>query len=125
MSLARVQQLLSKAKAAAEPMYKIAREQSVKQYDNVMSKGQQYVVKDKDASDKLLKQWFFTNLSRLPAEIAQAKGEANFLRGRLSQFRELPVTEMAVYAGFAAEVYAWFAIGEIVGRGGSLTGYDI
>lgn len=64
MSLARVQQLLSKAKAAAEPIYKIAREQSVKQYDNVMSKGQQYVVKDKEASDKLLKQWFFTNLSR-------------------------------------------------------------
>ena len=64
MSLARAQQLLSKAKAAAEPAYKIAREQSIKQYDNVMSKGQQYVVKDKEAADKLLKQWFFTNLSR-------------------------------------------------------------
>ena len=33
--------------------------------------------------------------------------------------------QMAVYAGFAAEVYAWFAIGEIVGRGGSLTGYNL
>jgi len=26
-------------------------------------------------------------------------------------------------AVFAAEVYAWFCVGEIVGRGGKLTGY--
>jgi hypothetical protein len=32
---------------------------------------------------------------------------------------------MAVYVGFAAELYAWFVIGEIVGRGGSLTGYNV
>jgi F-type H+-transporting ATPase subunit g len=64
MSLARLQQVASKAKAAAEPLYKVAREQSVKQYDNLMSKGTEYVVKDKAAADKLLKQWFFTNLSR-------------------------------------------------------------
>lgn len=64
MSLARVQQLVTKARAAAEPAYKIAKEQTVKQYDNLMTKGSEYVVKDKEASDKLLKQWFFTNLSR-------------------------------------------------------------
>ena len=64
MSLARVQQLATKAKAAAEPIAKIAREQTVKQYDNLMSKGQDYVVKDKAAADKLFKQWFFTNMAR-------------------------------------------------------------
>lgn len=30
--------------------------------------------------------------------------------------------QVAIYAGFLAELYAWFCIGEIVGRGGSLTG---
>jgi F-type H+-transporting ATPase subunit g len=64
MSIARLQQVASKAKAAAEPLYKVAREQSVKQYDNLMATGADYVVKDKAAADKLLKQWFFTNLSR-------------------------------------------------------------
>ncbi|KAG7667195.1 hypothetical protein NADE_003008 [Nannochloris sp. 'desiccata'] len=122
MSLARLQQVASKAKAAAEPLYKVAREQSVKQYDNLMAKGADYVVKDKAAADKLLKQWFFTNLSRVPSEIAQAKQEATMWRGRLSQFSELP---MATYAGFVAEVYAWFAIGEIIGRGGTLSGYNV
>ena len=56
--------MASKAKSAAEPLYKVAKEQTVKQYDSLMSKGQDYVVKDKAAADKLLKQWFFTNLSR-------------------------------------------------------------
>jgi len=32
---------------------------------------------------------------------------------------------MATYVGFAAEIYAWFAIGEIIGRGGSLNGYSV
>lgn len=32
---------------------------------------------------------------------------------------------MATYLGFAAELYAWFVIGEIIGRGGSLTGYNV
>lgn len=32
---------------------------------------------------------------------------------------------MATYAAFFAEAYAWFAIGEIVGRGGSITGYNV
>ena len=37
----------------------------------------------------------------------------------------LPCLQVATYVGFAAELYAWFCIGEIVGRGGSLTGYNV
>ena len=33
--------------------------------------------------------------------------------------------QMATYLGFAAELYAWFVVGEVIGRGGSLTGYQI
>jgi len=92
-----------------------------------------------------------SHICRVPSEISQAKQEATVWRGRLSQFSELPVTEarkfytylyllvlirtsltillislqMATYAGFVAEVYAWFAIGEIIGRGGSISGYSV
>jgi hypothetical protein len=31
---------------------------------------------------------------------------------------------VAVYGAFGAELFAMFVIGEIVGRGGTLTGYD-
>lgn len=36
-----------------------------------------------------------------------------------------PAPQLATYLAFGAEVYAWFCIGEIIGRGGSLTGYSI
>lgn len=32
--------------------------------------------------------------------------------------------QAAIYVGFAAEVFAWFCVGEIVGRGFSLSGYS-
>ena len=31
--------------------------------------------------------------------------------------------QVGIAALFTAEVYAWFCVGEVVGRGGSLTGY--
>ena len=33
--------------------------------------------------------------------------------------------QLATYLAFGAEIYAWFCVGEIVGRGGSITGYNI
>lgn len=56
--------LVSKAKAATEPAWKVARTETVKQYESLMSKNSQYVVKDSAAADKLLKQYVFTQLSR-------------------------------------------------------------
>ena len=34
-----------------------------------------------------------------------------------------PPQQVGTAALFTAEVYAWFCVGEIVGRGGSITGY--
>lgn len=61
---ARLAALASKARAAAEPAWTKARAETVKQYDALMSSNQQYVVKDKEAADKLLKQYVFTQLSK-------------------------------------------------------------
>ena len=57
--------------------------------------------------------------------MAHSKEEWGVLKSKWGGVRELPMTEVATYAGFAAEVYAWFVIGEIIGRGGSLTGYAL
>lgn len=61
---ARIQQVVSKAKAAVQPAYTTARKELVKQYDDLMAKNSQYVVKDAEKADKLLKQYTFTQLSR-------------------------------------------------------------
>lgn len=36
----------------------------------------------------------------------------------------LPATQVGWYGAFAAELFALFCVGEIVGRGGSLTEYS-
>lgn len=61
---ARLTQALSKLRAAAEPAWNTASKEVVKQYSSVMEKNAEYVVKDKAAADKLLKQYVFTNLAK-------------------------------------------------------------
>jgi len=64
MSISRVTEMLGRAWRTAEPTIKRLQTETVKQYDTVMAKNAEYVVKDKDQADKLLRQWFFTQLSR-------------------------------------------------------------
>jgi F-type H+-transporting ATPase subunit g len=121
----RLQQLASKAKQALDPMYRAARTETVKQYETMMKNNAEYVVKDDAAADKLAKQWFFTKMSKVPAGIEHSQKEMGELRGKLGHWTDLSAQEMGTYLAFAAELYAWFSIGEILGRGGSITGYDI
>lgn len=121
----RLQQLASSAKRALDPMYKAARTETVKQYEVMMKNNAEYVVKDDAAAEKLAKQWFFTKMSKIPGGIQHSEQELGVLKGKLSHVTELSAQEMGMYLGFAAELFAWFSIGEIIGRGGSITGYDI
>ena len=64
MAAARLQQLLQRARGLAEPAMKTVQSQTVKQYEAIMAQNSEYVVKDKAHADKLLRQWFFTQLAR-------------------------------------------------------------
>ena len=46
------------------------------------------------------------------------------VRAAVRHWRDLSLGEVGTAAAFGAECFAWFCVGEIVGRGGSLTGYD-
>ncbi|KAK9842225.1 hypothetical protein WJX81_001410 [Elliptochloris bilobata] len=87
----------------------------------------EYVVRDQEAADKLLKQWFYTKLSRIPGTAERMREDAKALAEKWPHMRrgELSLTEVATYLGFTAELYAWFCVGEIIGRGGTLTGYSV
>ncbi|EEH60308.1 uncharacterized protein MICPUCDRAFT_50408 [Micromonas pusilla CCMP1545] len=52
-----------------------------------------------------------------------AQGEIKVLESKWKGRMDLPMTEIGVGALFTAEVYAWFCVGEVLGRGGSITGY--
>ncbi len=47
------------------------------------------------------------------------------MKQRLLARNELKLEEVGIAALFAGECYAWFCVGEIVGRGGTLTGYRV
>ena len=60
----RIAPLFNKVHQTVTPVYSATEKQLVQQYDKIMKGGEQYVVKDKAQADKLLKQWFYTNMSR-------------------------------------------------------------
>jgi F-type H+-transporting ATPase subunit g len=170
MSIARIHQMASKAKTAAEPAYNIARTEVLKQYETLMANNKQYVLEKPEQANDMLKKWFYTKMSRLvaqfrsaihtfrytlinqaplrpsslltpslplslclflflqsriPAGIDQCQKEADFVKKRFAIWKELSATEAGMYVAFGAELFAWFCVGEIVGRGGSINGYNI
>ena len=60
----RIGPLINKVQQTVTPVYSATEKQLVQQYDKIMKGGEQYVVKDKAQADRLLKQWFYTNMSR-------------------------------------------------------------
>ncbi len=61
---ARLGPLMSKLEGTVKPAYNATEKVVVEQYDKILKGGEQYVVKDPAEADKLLKKWFYTNLSR-------------------------------------------------------------
>ncbi len=60
----RIGPLINKVQQTVTPVLNATEKQLIQQYDKLMKGGQQYVVKDMAQADKLLKQWFYTNMSR-------------------------------------------------------------
>jgi F-type H+-transporting ATPase subunit g len=125
MATQRLAQLATHAKKIVEPVYKAARSETVHSYEQMMKANAEYVVSDPVAAEKLAKQWFYTKMSQVPGGIKASEAELGQLKGKLRNWKDLSAQEMGVLLAFGAELFAWFSIGEIVGRGGSITGYDI
>lgn len=96
---------------------------AVEWYTGLMARNAQYVVTDPVAVEKLGKQMVFSNMAKLPAAVQAAQGDMRVVQQKWNGRMDLPMAEVGTAALFSAEVYAWFCVGEIVGRGGGLTGY--
>ena len=94
-----------------------------KSLETTIAKNAEYIVKDEAAAAKLPKQLVYTNLARVPKAIEIAEKEAKMVKEQWAKVDEMSVKELGVAALFGLETYAWFCVGEIIGRGGSLTGY--
>lgn len=122
---ARAAQIAQQVQKTVRPTYEWSEKQAVDQYRKLMAANEQYVVKDKDAAEKLLKQYVFTNLARIPQAVEASQKDYGTVRNKFSRISDMPLPELGTYLLFAGEVYAWFCVGEIVGRGFTLGGYKI
>merc|ERR1711985_60921 len=109
---AAIQNLMKSTKSLAEVASKTVGSKVTQQYAKVMEANAKYVLEDK------------SKLAEMPAYTAQATKEWNMTKAKLSGWRELNASEAATGLLFAGEIFAWFCVGEYVGRGFSLTGYD-
>ncbi|MCO5554609.1 hypothetical protein L7F22_008140 [Adiantum nelumboides] len=94
-------------------------------YKNLLESNRHYVAKEPtiDKCQELSKQLFYTRLASIPRRHEAFWTEVEFLKYKLKNRQDLTVEEAGVAALFAAECYAWFCVGEIIGRGFTFTGY--
>eukprot|EP00897_Mesotaenium_endlicherianum_P004898 jgi/Mesen1/4436/ME000225S03423 len=96
-------------------------------YKQLLERNKQYIVGDASVEkcQELSKQFVYTNLASIPKRYESALKELEYLKARGSKISDIKVEELGIGVLFAAEVYAWFCVGEIIGRGGTLTGYKV
>jgi F-type H+-transporting ATPase subunit g len=61
----------------------------------------------------------------LPGRYKALWEEVDYVKKKVLQRDDLKLEEIGIAALFAGECYAWFCVGEIVGRGGTITGYKV
>ena len=113
------------ASRAASATYDAIAPEVIARYEKTMAANAEYVVRDPARAKRLGREFVYTNLARLPRAIEAATAEAAAARATAARARagEADVATIGTAVVFAAEVYAWFCVGEIGGRGGKLTGY--
>eukprot|EP00244_Chara_vulgaris_P010270 TRINITY_DN4659_c0_g1_i4.p1 TRINITY_DN4659_c0_g1~~TRINITY_DN4659_c0_g1_i4.p1 ORF type:complete len:123 (-),score=22.03 TRINITY_DN4659_c0_g1_i4:82-450(-) len=96
-------------------------------YKQVLEKNAKYIAQEPNVEvcQDLSKRLFYTRLASIPHRYNAFQKEVEMMKTKWANRSELSVEEVAVAALFAGECYAWFCVGEIVGRGGTLTGYKV
>ncbi|CAM6035109.1 unnamed protein product [Sphagnum compactum] len=118
-----VRQLQSKAAVATE----IAAKHGSSYYKQLLENNKQYIQSEPTVQkcQELSKQLFYTRLASIPGRYEAFWKEVDYMKQRLLARNDLKLEEVGIAALFAGECYAWFCVGEIVGRGGTLTGYRV
>ncbi|KAJ6810117.1 uncharacterized protein M6B38_298050 [Iris pallida] len=121
MAAARLQMLKTKA---AEASRFVARN-GCAYYKETMEKNKKYVVEPPtvEKCQELSKQLFYTRMASLPVRYEAFWKELHGVKNVWKNRHELKVEDAGIAALFGLELYAWFCVGEIMGRGFTLTGY--
>eukprot|EP00270_Netrium_digitus_P004943 TRINITY_DN1641_c0_g1_i1.p1 TRINITY_DN1641_c0_g1~~TRINITY_DN1641_c0_g1_i1.p1 ORF type:complete len:124 (-),score=17.82 TRINITY_DN1641_c0_g1_i1:238-609(-) len=96
-------------------------------YRQILERNQKYIVDNGniEKAGELTKQAIYTNIASIPKRYEHALKDVDVLKQKWSNRAELPLSEVGIGAIFVAELFAWFCVGEIVGRGFTVTGYKV
>ncbi|KAG6507526.1 uncharacterized protein LOC121981150 [Zingiber officinale] len=119
----RLHQLRSKAGQASEFIAK----HGGAYYKELLEKNKQYIVQPPtiEACQDLSKKLFYTRLASIPGRCESFWKELDGVKHIWQNRKELKVEDAGIAALFGLELYAWFCVGEIVGRGCTFTGYYV
>jgi len=118
-----IKQLQSKVVVATEAVAKHGREYN----KQLLEKNKRYIVEEPtvEKCQELSKQLFYTRLASLPGRYRGLWQECDYVKAKIAHRNDLRLEEIGVTLLFLGECYAWFCVGEIVGRGGTITGYRL
>ncbi|KAH7365614.1 hypothetical protein KP509_18G037600 [Ceratopteris richardii] len=121
MAASYLKQLSGKACAASQFVSK----HGSAYYKNLLENNKQYIAPEPTVQkcQELSKQLFYTRLASIPGRYESFWKEVDYLKNAAKKRDDLTVEHLGVGLLFAAECYAWFCVGEIVGRGFTFTGY--
>ncbi|CAD5190654.1 uncharacterized protein LOC135598006 [Musa acuminata AAA Group] len=119
----KLHQLRSKAVQASEFVAK----NGCAYYRELLEKNKQYIVQPPtiEKCQELSKQLFYTRLASIPGRYDSFWKELDGVKHIWRNRKELKVEDAGIAALFGLELYAWFCVGEIVGRGFTFTGYYV
>ncbi|XP_072967020.1 uncharacterized protein [Typha angustifolia] len=119
----KLHQLRSKATQASQF---VAKHGSV-YYKELLENNKKYIVDPPtiETCQDLSKKLFYTRLGSIPGRYELFWKELDGVKHIWRNRKELKVEDAGIAALFGLELYAWFCVGEIVGRGFTFTGYYV
>ncbi|ERN15464.1 uncharacterized protein LOC18443753 [Amborella trichopoda] len=119
----KLHQLQSKAVAASQFVAK----HGCVYYKQLLEQNKQYIQNPPtvEKCSELSKQLFYTRLASIPGRYESFWKEMDAVKQLWKRKDELRVEDAGIAALFGLELYAWFCVGEIVGRGFTFTGYYV
>ncbi|KAJ6821351.1 uncharacterized protein M6B38_333875 [Iris pallida] len=116
---------LQMLKTKAAELSRLVAKKGCEHYKETLEKNKKYVVDPPtvEKCQELSKQLFYTRMASLPGRYDAFWKELDGVKNVWKNRHELKVEDAGIAALFGIELYAWFCVGEIMGRGFTLTGY--
>ncbi|KAI4347021.1 hypothetical protein L6164_007872 [Bauhinia variegata] len=119
----KLKQLQSKACQASQFVSK----HGTTYYKQLLEENKQYIQDPPtvEKCDLLSKQLFYTRLASIPGRYESFWKELDYVKQLWKNRQDLKVEDVGIAALFGLECYGWYCLGEIVGRGFTITGYYV